>query len=62
MLATCILKSTIFILKEQQTDSNCNLAQSEEKIAKYLFLDLDHLDLLRVFAAQDVVSIREAYC
>ena len=62
VLATCILKSTIFILKEQQTDSNCDLARSGEKIAKYLFLDLDHLDLLRVFVAQDVVSIREAYC
>ena len=65
MLATCILKSTIFILKEQQTDSNCNLAQdvvSIENIAKYLFLDLGHLRLLRVFVAQDVVSIREAYC
>ena len=36
--------------------------RSVENTAKYLFLDLDHLDLLRVFMAQDVVSIREAYC
>ena len=27
VLATCFLKSTIFILKAQQTDSNCNMDQ-----------------------------------